>query len=252
VPWFKVDDSLAFHAKTVAAGNAAMGLWVRAGAWCSHTLTDGFVPDHMAAALGKASEAKQLVTVGLWTKEEGGFRFWQWGERNPLRTSVEEERSAARERMRLAREAKRSGEQPPSVQANVQANSARSSGSVAVTRPDPTRPDPNRTTPAAAAAASLSLDAETEGQRVNRIARTYTDRTPLSNFTAIAGVIRKAVRAGPYSDTQLTDALARLADDNRSVTADSLRIELEGRPLRAVTGRPSPRTFTDEDYSSGF
>lgn len=31
--WFKVDDHLAFHRKTLAAGNEAMGLWVRAGSW---------------------------------------------------------------------------------------------------------------------------------------------------------------------------------------------------------------------------
>jgi hypothetical protein len=100
----------------------------------------------------------------------------------------------------------------------------------------------------------VAADAETEGQRVNRLAKTYTDRVPLSNFTAVTAVIRKAVRAGPYTDRQLADALTRLADDNRSVTADSLRIELEGRPLRAVAGSPRPpvRTFTDEDYTSGF
>lgn len=31
MPWFKVDDTLALHGKVVAAGNPAMGLWVRAG-----------------------------------------------------------------------------------------------------------------------------------------------------------------------------------------------------------------------------
>jgi len=43
MPWFKVDDTLAFHAKVVAAGNAAMGLWVRAGAHSMQQLTDGFI-----------------------------------------------------------------------------------------------------------------------------------------------------------------------------------------------------------------
>lgn len=136
--WFKVDDSLAFHAKAVAAGNAAMGMWVRAGAWCSQQLTDGHVPAHMVPALGRPSEAKRLCDVGLWLREDDGYRFWQWGERNPLRHEVEDDRSAARERMRKARDAKRSPEQS----ANGRANFDRSAAAVAVT---PTRPDPSLT-----------------------------------------------------------------------------------------------------------
>ena len=31
--WFKVDDNLALHPKVLGAGNAAMGMWVRAGSW---------------------------------------------------------------------------------------------------------------------------------------------------------------------------------------------------------------------------
>lgn len=96
---------------------------------------------------------------------------------------------------------------------------------------------------------------ETEGQRVNRLSKTYADAVPLSNFPAVAGVVRKAVKTGQYDDEQITAALGRLAEDQRSVTTDTLRYELEGRPpLRAVGGQPRPsvRSFTDEDYSSGF
>lgn len=82
-------------------------------------------------------------------------------------------------------------------------------------------------------AAAQPAPAETEGQRVNRLTRTYTDVVRLSSFGAVAGVVRKAVRAGTYTDDAITAALARLAVDGRSVTANTLRIELEGRP-RAV------------------
>lgn len=88
--------------------------------------------------------------------------------------------------------------------------------------------DPLTHTRAAAAPAS----AETENQRANRLTRTYTDQVPLSNFPAVAGVIRKAIRTGRYDDQQITDALERMAEDNRSVTTDSLRIELEGVTYR--------------------
>lgn len=129
--WFRVDDGLAFHAKTLQAGNAAMGLWVRAGAWCSQHLTDGLVPSHVSLTLGTSAQAKALVAAGLWREDVEGYRFHDWEQSNPRREDVEAEREAAKERMRKAREAKRSGD--------VRANTERTSPAVTVT---PTRPDP--------------------------------------------------------------------------------------------------------------
>lgn len=135
--WFKVDDSMPFHEKIVKAGNAAVGLWTRAGAWCGQQLTDGFVPDHMVQTMGTVGQAKRLLAVGLWERVPGGYQFHQWNEegRQPTRAMVEKDRAEARERMRKAREAKRS--RSP----DVRANTGRTSGDVRSTRPDPTRPD---------------------------------------------------------------------------------------------------------------
>lgn len=83
-------------------------------------------------------------------------------------------------------------------------------------------------------------DAETPNQRANRLTRTYTDRRKLSNFPAVAGIVRKALTVG-YDDDAITAALSRLADDNRSVTVDALRIELEGLPPSRFA-RPEPAT----------
>lgn len=110
MPWFKVDDNLAFHHKTVAAGNAAMGLWVRAGAWSMQTLSDGFVPDPVVAQLGTATQAKRLVSVGLWDRLPTGYAFHQWGDRQPSRDATEQRREEWRERQRRAR-AKRKEEE---------------------------------------------------------------------------------------------------------------------------------------------
>lgn len=66
MPWFKVDDTLAFHHKTIAAGNAAMGLWMRAGAYCSKFGKDGYVPHAVARELGTERQARALVNAGLW------------------------------------------------------------------------------------------------------------------------------------------------------------------------------------------
>jgi predicted nucleic acid-binding protein len=97
-----------------------------------------------------------------------------------------------------------------------------------VTRLTPNHPlEPSMTEPSFAAPAVADAQA-TEGQRVNALTRTYTDQVPLSNFPAIAGIVRKAVRTGRYSDEQIIDALTRMAEDNRPVTTDALRIELEG------------------------
>lgn len=101
--------------------------------------------------------------------------------------------------------------------------------------------DPITQTRAANADASAQ---PTEGQRINRLAKTYTDQVPLSNFSAVAGVVRKAVRANRYTDQQITEALGRLADDGRPVTADTLRIELEGM-VRHDTRKSATRMYLE-------
>jgi GntR family transcriptional regulator len=94
-------------------------------------------------------------------------------------------------------------------------------------------PIPNKNLdPLTQTVAVADAPALTEGQLVNAITRTYTDRVPLSNFPAVAGVVRKAVRAQRYSAQQIVDALGRMVDDGRPVTTDALRIELEGLPTQ--------------------
>jgi hypothetical protein len=89
MPWFKVDDTLAFHHKSVAAGNAAMGLWVRAGSWSMQTLSDGYIPDVIATQLGTKSQAERLVAVGLWDRLTQGYGFHEWEQRQPSKVDVQ-------------------------------------------------------------------------------------------------------------------------------------------------------------------
>lgn len=110
MPWFKVDDTLAFHHKSVAAGNAAMGLWVRAGAWSMQTLSDGFIPDVIAVQLGTSAQAKRLVAVGLWDRARNGYLFHEWAERQPTKVQVHADRAATAERQRKARERRKTEE----------------------------------------------------------------------------------------------------------------------------------------------
>lgn len=107
MPWFKVDDTFPFHAKVIEAGNSAVGLWVRAGAWSMQQLTDGFVPVHMIRQLGTLRDARRLVEAGLWTEKDDGFVFHEWEQRQPSRAKVQADRDASAARLRRWREDKR-------------------------------------------------------------------------------------------------------------------------------------------------
>ncbi len=128
--WFKVDDTLGSHPKARAAGLAAMGLWVVAGAWSSQHLTEGFVPHWYVNSWPSGQKrAANLVQSGLWIEVDSGFSFHQWEERNPSKEQVESERAAARERQRKHRESKRDAVVSHGVTNGV-------------TNRTPTRPDP--------------------------------------------------------------------------------------------------------------
>lgn len=104
IAWFKVDDQLAFNPKVLEAGNAAMGLWVRAGSWCAANLTDGQLPANMIGTLGaQRRNAKALVDCGLWVETETGYRFHDWEDFQPTKAEVLREREQARIRKQRQR-----------------------------------------------------------------------------------------------------------------------------------------------------
>lgn len=142
--WFKVDDHMHSHRKTMRAGTEAMGLWVLAGSWSSAEESDGWVPGYVLPRLaGPAGEAlaHTLVAAGLWDAEtvdgEEGYRFRGWEEYQPTKAQLEAKRAEGRERMRRAR--------------GVRANTAGTARDVRSTRPDPSRPNKKNTTAADAA-----------------------------------------------------------------------------------------------------
>lgn len=139
--WFKVDDNLAFHPKVLRVGNAAMGLWVRAGSWSAQQLTDGVIPDSILPSLGTVKQAQALVAAGLWDRAAGAWSFHEWNAdgRQPTRAKVEAERAAAAERQRKHREEKGSSRRDSTVSDGV--TNAEVTGGVT---PTPTRPDPTR------------------------------------------------------------------------------------------------------------
>lgn len=107
--WFIVDDGFHSHRKAVRAGADALGLWVLAGSWSADQLTDGWVPDYIAARFDPQYEqhAAALVRAGLWTEGERdsdrGWLFHAWGDFQQSAEKVKQKREEARERMRRVR-----------------------------------------------------------------------------------------------------------------------------------------------------
>lgn len=102
MPHFMVDDGMPFHAKIVAAGNAAVGLWTRAGAWSQQpqNLTEGFIPTQIARTLGTAAQIRRLVAVELWHEAPGGYQFHEWLGRQMSRAEILERRQRRTEASR--------------------------------------------------------------------------------------------------------------------------------------------------------
>lgn len=94
----------------------------------------------------------------------------------------------------------------------------------------------------------------TEGQRVNALAKRYTDVVRLANFQGVRGVVQSAVRCGDYTDEQIGAALDRLAlPENRgriAVTANALRIEIESRGRRTTPARTA--AYQDPADTAGY
>lgn len=82
MPYLNADDQLCWHHKTVAAGNAAMGLWVRCGSWSAGQKKDGFVPEDVAKAVGKPTEISALIRAGYWEPVEGGYQMHDFSDHN--------------------------------------------------------------------------------------------------------------------------------------------------------------------------
>jgi hypothetical protein len=227
---FHIDDDFAFHQKTVQAGNAAIGLWSRAGSWSAWQLTDGLIPAAIAKTLGTPAEAKRLVEVGLWARTEGGdFQFVNWakGGRNQTKDEVLAQRERNAEKV-----AKWRGKQSDTQVGNRSRNRVTPKSLPGLETEGVTgSPTPHlKTAPNGAAPSS-------ENSLAQDLARAYCDIQKLSNFPAVMGVAKKAIQSGRYGGEQIRDALVRLATAGRSVTVDALRYELDGFPATGQTSR---------------
>lgn len=110
MPHFRIDDTFDGHPKAQRAGDEALGMWVRAGAWSMRYLTDGFIPDWWVKQQPRgAVKAKHLCDAGLWTRsEKDGEKGWQFHEFvGPGRQDSAEQIRADREKWRKKKAAQR-------------------------------------------------------------------------------------------------------------------------------------------------
>ena len=202
--WFKVDDVLADHPKVIMAGNAAMGLWVRAGAWSMKHLTDGFIPEPVVPLLGTAKEAQSLISVGLWLEAEGGYRFHAWDGRQPSKVEVEDRRRIRAEAGRKGGVNSGQSRREAKAQATVEANA--SLGVEANANPVPSRPVPELDT--------LYLPADS----LDPAARDFQPETIEGIRHTLAGLLGEA------------------PDDLTAITAATMLLDMSDRPVTKVVG----------------
>lgn len=236
-PYIKVSNNIEDHPKISCLSSGSAWLLITTWCWCSRHLTDGKVPAKVFAKRGTARQRSELIRAGLVEVQPDGDVVMHDYQLHQM--SGSEVRSLSTKRAEAGRKGGRQ------KQANRVAKQVANARDGATGLPSKSVPDVDvdkRTTTSAAPSAPRAGDSEgvtepTEN-RVNRIARTYTDVVKLSNFLAVRGIVKKAVQAD-YTDDQVIGALGRLAEDHRPVTTETLRIEIEGLPL--LNGRrPGP------------
>lgn len=245
MPWAKFDERFPSHHKVRRLSADAFRLHVSAICWSSEHLTNGHIPTRDVAFVSDvkrvAKATAECVEAGVWELAEDGWQIHDYLVYNPTREQVLADREQAKERQRKAREAAKARRDAAEALAKSQEASRRDSAvttpDVQSPRPDPTRPDPK----VLSEPSKSSVPSEpprgtelTQTQRSKKITDAYAERVPLSNWTAVNALVLRGIRSNRYADDELRAALFRLADENRPVTADSLRVAIEGM------GRSSP------------
>ena len=87
LPWVRLDTAMPDHPKIIdlvdghREGRAAAFVWVCSLAYAGKHGTDGFIPKGALQRInGRQSDAKLLVTVGLWKDEGVGWTINGWAE----------------------------------------------------------------------------------------------------------------------------------------------------------------------------
>lgn len=267
--WARFDDGWHDHPKVVEAGLEAAGLWAMCLTWAHRSRrtspTPGVVPDSVigrfAGARGKKLAAT-LERVRLFDeKTPDGWPIHDFDEYLP-KYNAEQARSAGSLGGKSKPKSKRTGKQtaseplsePLSEPPDEYERTVPRVGTGASTRrnPEPTltesslRSDPGAT----------SVDAPTENQRAQAIAKAaYDHGHGVVKFQAVQAIASRCIRAGRWTDEQITTAVIGVMDAAKPITLDTVRAWLEpAQPqLRAVANghaafrNPADQSVYDED-----
>lgn len=72
---FEVHSDTAGHPAAATAGLAGWGVFVLCGSWTSANGETGVVPFHVVEEFGYGHAVEPLVSAGLWTVVEDGYRM---------------------------------------------------------------------------------------------------------------------------------------------------------------------------------
>jgi len=144
--WAKLDDKLHSRADTLAAGNEAMGVWVRCESYCADHETDGHLPRAVVELIsgGKKSMHRLgglLVKAGLWSETPGGYLSVGFLDRNPSKADADAKRAAETARKKAQRD-RRPGIGPTDVPHGVPPGQDAESHPLSHPCPAPPVPDP--------------------------------------------------------------------------------------------------------------
>lgn len=99
--WAKIDDRFAFHAKTLAAGNDAVGAWVRMLSWSAGAGTDGKVPRSVAHAIATKKQIEKLIATRFLDVDVDDYSLHNFLVYNPAVAETDERRAARAEAGRI-------------------------------------------------------------------------------------------------------------------------------------------------------
>ena len=146
MPWLRIDDRTADDPSILAAGDAAVGAWVRLGAWVARHCTDGAIPVAAARMIAGDPIMARLVKVGLLIKDADGFKLAGDLAHVRSREDVEADRAASRDRVtswRARRKAARDADKAVgNASGNANCNAVTNAVRNAPCNAAPSRPDP--------------------------------------------------------------------------------------------------------------
>ena len=255
VTTFPKDPKVRALARFGADAGLARDLYVQMCLYCKEMLSDGFVPAEEIGLLVYPLDpehgnqlAKQLASVGL-TKELSkneaqGWEVLAFVRRNGTREDTEQ---LSKVRAVAGRAGGTKSRKPPARRV-PKANSKQVANQVAdmlPSNPDSVSVSENQdrdraiqepTVPAGSNGLSVT-------QRAKRITDAYDAAVPMCKWPAVNAIVIRAINAEKWTDDAINDAMLRHAADNRPVTIDSLRTELDGiAPRGATPGAPRPST----------